>query len=211
MSDGRNVALMRPTLSSGHNWHSGHVHFMVDGMPSANEGNACPEDACPNQTAPLLRKAFSLDQPVKRATLYYAAHGMAELSINGNRVEESVLGPRFSDYGKRIYYRTVDVSRLLDQGENVVGAMLGNGFFSPPNRGFGQRHNGHGQPRLLVQLEIELADGTRRMITSDESWRWARSEVVSNDLWDNYTEDRRLARPGWDRPGSRMTPGARSA
>jgi alpha-L-rhamnosidase len=200
-SGGRNVALMRPTLQSGCSWDRGHSFFMVDGMPSATDGATCQEDACPTQTAPHLRKAFALDQPVKRATLYYAAHGMACISINGAAVEDAVLGPRFSDYGKRIYYRVVDVTKQLSQGQNVVGATLGNGFFSPPGRGFGQRHNGHGQPRLLLQLEVELADGACRTIVTDETWRWAKSEIVANDLWGSYCEDRRLAQPGWDKPG----------
>jgi alpha-L-rhamnosidase len=199
-SAGRNAALTRRTLESGCSWESGHSVFMVDGMPSANDGATCPDDACSTQAAPLLRKVFSLVHPLRRATLYYAAHGLAEVSINGARVD-TVFGPRFSDYTKRIYYCTVDVTRQLRQGDNVVGATLGNGFFSPPGRGFGERHNGRGQPRLLVQLEVELADGTRKTIVSDESWRWARSEIVSNDMWRGYTEDRRLAQPDWDKPG----------
>ena len=170
-SQGRNVALMRRTLESGCNWNGGHSFFMVDGMPSANDGATCPDDACPTQTAPLLRKAFSLEKPVRRAVLYYAAHGLADISLNGAKVDDAVLAPRFSDYGQRIYYRTVDVTKQLRHGDNVVGATLGNGFFSTPGRGFGQRHNGRGQPRLNVQLEVELTDGTRKTIVSDESSR----------------------------------------
>lgn len=200
-SGGRNVALMRPTLASGRHWDRGHATFMVDGMPSANDGNICPDDACPTTAAPRLRKAFLLERPVRRATLYYAAHGMAEMSINGSKVGDGVLGPPFTDYTKRIFYRTFDVTRLLAEGENVVGATLGNGWFSPPSCGFGQRHNGHGQPRLLAQIDIELADGARQTIATDKTWRWARSEITLNDVWHGYTEDRRLAKPGWDRPG----------
>ena len=54
---------------------------------------------------------------------------------------------------------------------------------------------------MLVQTEIEFADGTRRTINSDETWKWTRSEIVDNDTYAAYTEDRRLAKPGWDRPG----------
>ena len=45
MSGGRNVALMRPTREKGTAWSHGHAVFMVDGMPSANDGNECPPDA----------------------------------------------------------------------------------------------------------------------------------------------------------------------
>jgi alpha-L-rhamnosidase len=196
-SGGKNAALMRPALDSGGQL----VTFMFDGMPSANDGERCPDDACPTHQAPLLRKSFSLEKPVKRAMLYYAAHGMAEVSLNGRKVDDTVLGPPFTDYSKRIVYRTVEVTDLLAQGENVLGALLGNGFFSPPNNGMLNRHNGQGQPRFLANLEIELADGTKQQVVSDESWKWARSEIVNNDLWTDYHEDRAVAKPGWDKPG----------
>ena len=200
-SGGRNAALMRPTLESGHYWDRGHATFMVDGMPSASDGDICPEDACPTTAAPLLRKAFQLDRPVKRAMLYYAAPGMAELSINGTKVGDAVLDPPFTDYSKRIVYRTYDVTGMLASGENVIGATLGNGFFSTPGRGFGERQNGDGQPRLLSQVELEFSDETRQTIATDQTWKWAQSTITFNDIWRGYTEDRRLAKPGWDRPG----------
>ena len=201
MAGGQNVALMRPTREFGTQWSDGHAVFLVDGMPSANDGNACPPDACPTTTAPLLRKTFSLPKPVKRATLYVAALGMADVTINGHPVTDAVLGPPFTDYTKRVVYRTHDITTLLASGENVIGATLGNGFFSTPRRGFGQRHNGHGPVRVLLQTEIEYADGTRQTIPSDETWKWSRSEIVDNDTFAAYTEDRRQAKPGWDRPG----------
>ena len=201
MSGGRNVALMRPTREYGTEWHTGHASFLVDGRPSAEDGNVCPPDACPTPAAPLLRKSFTLAKPVQRATLYVAALGMADVTVNGQSVTDTVLGPPFTDYTKRVVYLTHDVTALVTGGENVVGTTLGNGFFSTPGRGFGQRFNGLGQPRMLLQLEVEYADGTRQTIKSDDSWKWARSEIVLNDTYSGYTEDRRLAKPGWDRPG----------
>ena len=197
-SGGRNVARYRPTSDAGGRDST----FAVDGMPSAEMGNSCPADACPKAQAPLLRKEFRLEQPVKRAVLYYAAQGMADLSLNGTRVDDTLLGPPFTDYSKRIVYRTVDVTKLLAGGTNVLGAVLGNGFFSPPGWGFAARNGGHGQPSLLAQLEVEFKNGTRQIITSDQSWKWDRSEIVNNDVWGGgYTENRTLAQPGWDKPG----------
>jgi len=201
ISGGCNVALMRPTRASGNAWNHGHAVFMVDGRPSAEDGNQCPPEACPTTAAPLLRKSFRVQREVKRATLYVAALGMADVTINGKSVTDAVLGPPFTDYTRRVVYLRHDITSLLGQGENVVGATLGNGFFSPPRRGFGERHGGHGPPRVLIQTEIEYADGTRQTINSDETWKWARSEIVYDDTFDGYTEDRRLSKPGWACPG----------
>jgi hypothetical protein len=203
LSGGQNVALMRPTREFGTAWDSGHAVFMVDGMPSNHDGDTCPIDACPITAAPLLRKSFRVDGRVRRATLYVAALGMADVTINGQKVSDDVLSPPFTDYTKQTVYLTRDVTALLGRGENVIGAILGNGFFSTPGRGFGERHSGHGPPRLLAQIEIESTTGRRQTIVTDEPWKWAPSEITFNDIWLGYREDRTLAKPGWDRPGYR--------
>ncbi len=200
-SGGRNVALMRPTREIGTQWDHGHAVFLVDGMPSARDGNTRPPDACPTTAAPMLRKRFKVQQPVKQATLYVAALGMAEVTINGQAVTDQVLGPPFTDYTKRVVYLTHDITTRLTNGKNVIGVVLGNGFFSTPRRGFGERHGGQGPPRVLIQAEIEYVDGTRETINSDADWKWAPSEIVDNDTFAIYTEDRHLAQPGWECPG----------
>ncbi len=193
-SGGRNVALYHPTSCSGGN---GRAFSLVDGMPSDDMGKTCPADACPRSQAPLLRKAFTLERPVKRAVLYYAAPGMAELSLNGTRVDDTLLGPPFTDYTKRIVYRTVDVTRLIVGGPNVLSTVLGNGFLGSMRGANG----GPGQPRLLAQLDLDFMDGTRQQVVSDQNWKWAPGEIIENNIWGSYAEDRRLAQPGWDKPG----------
>ncbi len=202
ISGGKNAALMKFTrqYAPGTEWGHGLATFLVDGMPSHNQGGACPPDACPAPSAPLLRKSFILDKEIRRATLYVAALGWADFTLNGKKVGDQALGPPFSDCFKRVYYVTHDITPLLTRGENVLGATLGNGFFSTPGRGFGHRHNGDGPPRILAQAEIEFADGSRQIIGSDATWKWACGEITFNDVWLGYREDRRLARSGWDQP-----------
>lgn len=199
-SGGQNVALMKFTREYGTYWSRGHAVFLVDGMPSHNEGEICPPDACPTTAAPLFRKSIDVPKPVKYATLSVAALGMADVSINGKKIGNEELGPPFTDYSRRIIYRTKDVTTLLQKGENVIGAILGNGFFSPPGLGFGKRHSGNGSPGLILQLKIEFADGTQQVIGSDDSWKWSKGEILMNDYWGDYLEDRRLKLTGWNHP-----------
>ena len=199
-SSGSNVALMKFTREYGTAWDHGHAPFLVDGMPSQNDGNICPPDACPSIAAPEFRKAFNLNKKIKQATLYFAALGMVDVSINGQKAGNDVLGTPFTDYYKRIMYSTYDITKLLKNGENVIGAVLGNGFFSTPRLGFGQRQNGNGPPRFILQAIINYADGSRQIIRTDASWRWALSEITFNDIWAGYAEDRKLLKPGWDMP-----------
>ena len=57
---------------------------------------------------------------------------MADITLNGKKVGDEVLGPPFSDSSKRVIYVTHDITPLVSQGENVLGVTLGNGYFSPP-------------------------------------------------------------------------------
>ena len=78
--------------------------------------------------SPFLRKAFRLDRPVRRAYLYVTALGLYEMRLNGRRVSADLFRPGWSDYRKRVYYQTYDVTRLLQPGRNAMGALLGDGW-----------------------------------------------------------------------------------
>ncbi|MEW6744733.1 MAG: glycoside hydrolase family 78 protein [Planctomycetota bacterium] len=156
--------------------------------------------------APLLRKSFTIGGAVKRAVVYVAALGAYELHINATRVGDHILAPEWTDYKKRVQYQAFDVTALLrgDGSENVIGALLGDGwyagrigFMGPDGRAFYGR-----QPRLLAQLQVELADGRHVAIVTDGSWRSTLAGPVrSSDVLAGEEYDARLEMPGWDSPG----------
>ena len=100
------------------------------------------------------------------------ALGSYRVFLNGSRIGRDVLTPDFTDYRKRVLYQAYDVTSLLVKGNNVIGALLGDGwygsgltwvgmhFFSPPDR-------------FVAQLEIDYADGTHDTVISDDSWKAA--------------------------------------
>ncbi|MCC6444993.1 MAG: glycoside hydrolase family 78 protein [Armatimonadetes bacterium] len=158
--------------------------------------------------SPSMRKAFKVSGPVKRATLFASALGLYELRLNGRRVGESLLAPEWTDYRQRIQYQAYEVTSLLREGENVIGAALGEGWYAGrvgpasivpggPARGiYGPN------PRLLAQLVVERADGTAEIIASDVSWRVTREGPIrSTDILDGESYDATRQMPGWDRPG----------
>ncbi len=73
---------------------------------------------------PYLRKEFTAAGAVKRATVYASALGLYELHINGKRVGADYFTPGWTDYKKRVYYQTYDVTSMLRSGENAIGALL---------------------------------------------------------------------------------------
>jgi len=167
-----------------------------------------PAEGEPPLPSPMLRKTFRIDGDIHRATVFATALGLYELHINGRRVGDQVLAPEWTDYHKQMQYQTYDVTRLLRRGDNAIGAILGEGWYSGrigltgivpggPGRGiYGPK------PRLLVQLEIKMADGSHQRIVSDGTWRCTtEGPIRSGDILDGETYDARREMPGWDRPG----------
>jgi alpha-L-rhamnosidase len=148
------------------------------------------------EPSPLLRKEFEVSKKVRRARLYISGLGWYELYINGKKVSDHVLDPVTSDYRKRVYYVTYDVTDILDKGTNAVGIMLGNGWFSEPG------HLKYGDsPRLLLQMNIEYADGSGTSIKTDKTWKTVSGPVTRNDIYGGETYDARLEKKGWKKAG----------
>ena len=147
--------------------------------------------------SPLLRKQFDVAGPIKRARLYAAGIGWSEYYLNGKRIGDAVLDPATTDYDKHILYVTHDVTHMVHPGSSALGAMLGNGWYSPPPPDLGYSDS----PRLLLELVVELADGTVQRIASDASWRASTGPILKNDLWGGEVYDARLEKTGWLEPG----------
>jgi alpha-L-rhamnosidase len=166
--------------------------WKLDGdlLNSANGNNGEPRGG--GIGSPLLRKEFSVAKPIERARVYVSGVGWSELYVNGSKVGDHVLDPAATDYDKRIFYVTYDVTSLLRAGSNVLGAMLGNGWFSePPSPGYGD------SPRLRLQTSIRFTDDTSMTVTSDDTWKGAGGPIISNDIFNGETYDARQEKTGW--------------
>ena len=146
---------------------------------------------------PYLRKTFTLARPIKRATLYATARGLYALSVNNRRVGDAVFAPGWTDYTKRIAYQTYDVTGRLHVGANTLGAVLGDGWYGG-YVGFGHRRDLYGdRPQFLAQLVVEYADGSRRTVLTDGSWRGATGPLLHSDFLQGEAYDARRAPSGW--------------
>ncbi len=151
---------------------------------------------------PLLRREFDVRPGVAQARLYITALGVYEAQLNGAAVGDHVLAPGWTSYSHRLRYQTFDVTGMLREGRNALGAILGDGWFRG-RLGFGSgRSNIYGDRlALLAQLEITYADGTVERVVTDESWRAAPGPILASSLYDGETYDARLERDGWAAPG----------
>ncbi|HYC71489.1 MAG TPA: family 78 glycoside hydrolase catalytic domain [Opitutaceae bacterium] len=152
-------------------------------------------------TPALFRREFEIPGGVTRATLYASARGVFELRANGHRVGDDLFAPEWTDYRKRIHYRTYDVTSLVTSGANCLAATLGDGWWSG-YVGWQETRARYGslENSLVLQLEVQLADGSRITLGTDATWTCNTGPILSSDFMMGEAYDARRERTGWDRP-----------
>lgn len=150
--------------------------------------------------APYLRKEFTVATGVKRAIIYATAQGVYELSLNGQRVSNDVFMPGWTDYKQRIYYTAYDVTDLLKEGPNAIGAILGDGWFRGNISCVGQNKYGN-KLRFKAQLHIDYDNGQSKILTTDSDWKASYGPILESDMQAGEVYDARLEMPGWSQAG----------
>ncbi len=193
-TDGQPSAWSRPTCIEA-------------GLFSPSDWTACfvtpdwEEDTSQTQPAPLLRREFFVQAGVVKARLYVTALGLYEAELNGVTIGDAVLTPGWTSYDSRLCYQTFDVTSLLHEGHNVLGAILGDGWYRGRLGFNGGRRNIYGDRlALLAQLEITYTNGTSERIVTDETWHATRGPILASDLYDGETYDASLELTGWSNP-----------
>ena len=152
----------------------------------------------PTATPPAtyLRRTFTVPGKVSRARVYATAKGLYTLLLNGQRASGDLLRPGWTDYRDRIQYQTYDVTALVRPGQNAIGVVLGDGWYSGYVAGWGRENWGR-VPRVLVQLEAELESGGNLRVVTDGGWKAASGPIQAQDLLMGESYDARLEQPGW--------------
>jgi len=150
----------------------------------------------------LMRKEITLPQKgVEKARLYVTGLGSYVFYINGDRVGEDLLTPGWTDYRKRVEYQVYDVTGLLGEGNNTLGAILGNMWWSGGVGWKGGVRYSEGPLRLLAMLEVTCEDGTVETYNTDATWKWHDSPIIYDHIYHGESYDANLEIPGWDEPG----------
>lgn len=154
-----------------------------------------------NQPSPMFRKEFVVNKRVASARAYITAHGMYEAHINGNRVGQDYFTPGWTSYNKRLQYQVYDITNLIRQGNNAIGAVLGSGWYRG-SLAWENNRNLYGRDlAVLVQLHIRYADGSTDTVISDGSWKTGTGAVRYSELYNGEIFDARLYNRGWSEPG----------
>lgn len=155
------------------------------------------------EPAPMFRKRFRLSGNVERASLYISAAGYYDAAINGSRVSDDWLDPGYTHYDKRNLYQVHDVTSLVHDGDNVITATLGNGFYNEyTGMAVWQFESARwrNRPRMICELHVLYSDGRRQKVVSNSTWRTTTGEVRGNVIYAGDIIDARCAVEGWNDP-----------
>lgn len=150
------------------------------------------------QPASYIRRTFEINKPVTKAELKMSALGVYVGYLNGTRLSKDELLPGYTDYHHRVQYQSYDVTALLEQGKNVVAAIVGDGWYRG-GLGAGSNRNGFGEKvAWMCHLEIHYEDGDLEVMQSDENTLATQNGPLrENDLKINEIYDARMELGNW--------------
>jgi alpha-L-rhamnosidase len=166
------------------------------------------EPAEPPGRPPVQRPAYHLageviiGGPVASAWLHATAHGIYEAFVNGVRVGDEELRPGFTAYRSRLQAQSYDVTNLVTEGVNALGALVSDGWWRG-QQGFLRVADSYGPATgFLAELHVTLRGGGTIVAGTGESWRSAPSHILAADLMAGEVHDLRRRLPGWAQPGT---------
>ena len=160
-------------------------------------GNKLDTKGLKRPVVPYFRKSFQVQKQVRQAVVFVSGLGQYELYLNGRRVGNNFLAPGWTNYNKTCLYNTFDVTQQLQQQENVMGAIVGNGFLNINRERYRKLVIAQGYPMLRLKLLIRYTDGSSNEIVTDESWKVAPSPVTFTSIYGGEDYNAILEQTGW--------------
>jgi len=150
-------------LLNKEDWKSSYI-----GFPTSSNYSECPQ----------LKKSFNLEKTGSRIFLYVNSLGYHEIYLNGQKVGDGILAPAVSQFDKRSWTITYDVSSLVKKGRNNLVLWLGSGWYT---KGLpGVVSNG---PLVKAQLERWAGNKREVILATDASWVGRKSSYTRHGDW----------------------------
>ena len=126
--------------------------------------------------SPFLRQSFDLNGNYDDLFMHVNSLGYHELYINNKKVGDAVLAPAESQFNKRSFSLSYNVSSYLKEGKNTVVLWLGYGWY----KHFKERvHNG---PLVKAQLDGLKNGNWETLLKTDNNWKISESEYSILDI-----------------------------
>ena len=155
--------------------------------------------SAPVLPAPTFRRAFTLKQPVRDATLRISGLGFYTFELDGKRLDDARLVPAPTQYDVRFRWRTHGLGTLA-AGRHVLSVTVGDGFY---RNGTGTYWHFEKAPWTdYPKLAVELTDGDgQRLLETDERWSVRFSPIRRTEFRRGESYDARLEFPALEVEG----------
>ena len=164
-------------------------------------GDELGDKAVKRSVVPMFRKEFSVAENIEKASINISGLGHYELHLNGEKVGDRFLAPGWTNYQKRIFYNTFDITDLLKSGKNAVGVLVGNGFYNVNRERYRKLVIAYGYPKLIFNITIQYKNGSVENIVSDENCRVLPSPITFSSIYGGEDYDATLEQSGWHTAG----------
>lgn len=173
----------------------------VHGFKSAIDKSSIKDRKIGMYSLPQFRKDFRIKKYIKRAVAYVSGLGHFDMFLNGAKIGNNFLDPGWTKYDKCALYVSFDITNQINQGDNTIGVMLGNGFFNIPRERYFKLLASYGAPRLIMNIDIAYEDGTHEYIISDDTWKTTESPIIYSSIYGGEDYDANLEQKGWKKSG----------
>ena len=158
----------------------------------------------PKVETPMFQKKVRIEK-IRSAKIDISGLGFFVLRINGRRVSEDRFVPALTDYRERdtskfyypifdqfthrVLYMTYDVTAFLQEGENVIEVIVGNGWYRQTERVGEGKCAFSDRVTAVFDLTVTHTDGSQSVISTDGSekafiYPIKRSNLYLGEIWD---------------------------
>ena len=157
---------------------------------------------------PMFRTEFTITKEIKSARIYSSGLGVYDMFINGKRIGTpqsdgtyvyDEFKPGWTDYRKTVFYSTYDITKLLKDGQNALGAHVSSGWLTGA---IAHNEYGNPDPGFLAKIVVIYSDNSQEIIvTNPTNWKAsANSAIRMADIYHGETYDARKE-SDWSMPG----------
>ena len=119
---------------------------------------------------PFLRKTMVLNEQYDELYMHVNSLGYHEIYVNNQKVGDAVLAPAESQFDKRSFSLSYDLSPYLKEGNNAIVLWLGYGWYKHFK---GKAHEG---PLVKAQIDGLKNGDWGTLLKTDASWKASESE-----------------------------------
>ncbi len=156
-----------------------------------------PLDKPEDSHAVYFRNGFEIKKEIKKAKAYVTALGMYDFYVNGQKIGDAYFAPGFLSYNNHLQVQAYDVTSNILQGKNVIGAIVGAGWYKGDLISSGSRNHYGSKNALFVQLHITYTDGTKQLIITDKNWESCFGAIIYSELYHGEIFDARIDNSDW--------------